>query len=150
MVNVCTADFIAFHNLNMDEVRDVKLDEQRNRLFTVQAIEGATKLADSGDREAGKAILEAAATTLNSSVSCSTELTRALVGDLQRLLLDYNEEKTYRSLGSKRSKAASMCHGLQRSPYRALTGSVVSPYSSGSKAKVQMSEALMQRPSVSS
>lgn len=132
-----------------NEVPDVKLDEQRNRLHAVQAIEEATKLADRGDRDAGKVILEAAATNLNSSVSCSTELTRALVGDLQRLLLDYDEETTYRSLGSKRSKAASMCHGLQRSPYRALTGSVASPYSSGSKAKARMSGALMGLPSVS-
>ena len=34
---------------------NLKLDEQRNRMETAEAIENATALADKGDREGGKA-----------------------------------------------------------------------------------------------
>jgi len=109
---------------------NIKLDEQSNRLDVAAAIERATALADGGELASGKAVLDAAVAKISASASSNTELSRTLVGDLQRLALDYDEVKSYRSLGSKRSKASAMCHSLQRpSPMTSVE------YSAGSKGK---------------
>ena len=97
------------------EPADIQLDEQRNRCEVAATIERATTLADGGDTEAGRALLEEAATKLSLTASCDTALSRALVGDLRRLALDYDDARVYRSCGSKRSKVSAMCHALQRS-----------------------------------
>ena len=95
-------------------VPNLKLDEQRNRMETAEAIENATALADKGDREGGKALLAAAAAKLGASASSRSETSRALHADLERLALDYDDAHTYHTSGSKRSKGAALSHRQQR------------------------------------
>ena len=95
-------------------VPNLKLDEQRNRMETAEAIENATALADKGDCEGGKALLAAAAAKLGASASSRSETSRALHADLERLALDYDDAHTYHTSGSKRSKGAALSHRQQR------------------------------------
>lgn len=106
------------------EPADIQLDEQRNRCEVAAAIERATSLADAGDIAAGRELLEEAVAKLNRTASCDTPLSRALVGDLRRLALDYEDVRVYRSCGSKRSKGSAMCHAQQRSTPMTSAGEV--------------------------
>ena len=118
------------------EPADIQLDEQRNRCEVAAVIELATSKADAGDIAAGRALLEEAVTKLSRTASCDTPLSRALVGDLRRLALDYEDARVYRSCGSKRSKGSAMCHAQQRSTPMTSAGEV---YSAGLSRKCSMS-----------
>jgi len=124
------------------DATNIKLDEQRNRMEAAEAIEKATKLADQGDRDGGKALLMAAFTKLGVSTSSHTSTSRALQADLQRLALDYEDARTYTISGSKRSKASALSHRQQRD---ATSWDMSSPtpsdltYRSGKGGKARMS-----------
>ena len=113
-------------------VANLKLDEQRNRMETAEAIEKATALADKGDCEGGKALLAAAVAKLGSSASSRSKTSRALQADLERLALDYDDERTYHTSGSKRSKAVAMSHYQQRDTPSSYDGG---SYRAGKKGK---------------
>ena len=124
---------------------NLKLDEQRNRMEVAVAIEKASALADKGDRAGGKALLGAACARLGASASSRTPTSRALQADLERLALDYDDAHTYRTSGSKRSKAASLSHRQQRDAtswdiFSSPTPSAL-PYKSGKAGKGSMSSA---------
>ena len=123
---------------------NLKLDEQRNRMEAAEAIEKATALADKGDRKGGEALLVAAAAKLGASASSRTPTSRGLQDDLQRLALDYQDAHTYRTAGSKRSKASALSHRQQRDATSWDTFSATPsdlPYKSGKGGKGAMSRA---------
>ena len=123
---------------------NLKLDEQRNRMEVAEAIEKATALADKGDREGGEALLVAAVAKLGASASSRTPTSRGLQDDLQRLALDYQDAHTYRTAGSKRSKASALSHRQQRDATSWDTFSATPsdlPYKSGKCGKGAMSRA---------
>ena len=123
---------------------NLKLDEQRNRMEAAEAIEKATALADKGDREGGEALLIAAVAKLGASASSRTPTSRGLQDDLQRLALDYQDAHTYRTAGSKRSKASALSHRQQRDATSWDTFSATPsdlPYKSGKGGKGAMSRA---------
>ena len=123
---------------------NLKLDEQRNRMEAAEAIEKATALADKGDREGGEALLIAAVAKLGASASSRTPTSRGLQDDLQRLALDYQDAHTYRTAGSKRSKASALSHRQQRDATSWDTFSASPsdlPYKSGKCGKGAMSRA---------
>ena len=123
---------------------NLKLDEQRNRMEVAEAIEKATALADKGDRKGGEALLVAAAAKLGASASSRTPTSRGLQDDLQRLALDYQDAHTYRTAGSKRSKASALSHRQQRDATSWDTFSATPsdlPYKSGKCGKGAMSRA---------
>lgn len=117
------------------------LDEQRNRLEVAEAIEQASALADRGERAAGKALLHAAAAKVGTSPSSRAPLSRALQADLQRLALDYEDECSYQSSGSKRSKASALSHRQQRDAASAPGGSGDFGYKAGKAGKGSMARA---------
>ena len=122
---------------------NLKLDEQRNRMETAEAIEKASALADSGDRAGGKALLGATVAKLGASASPRTETSRELQADLERLALEYEDAHTYRTSGSKRSKGSALAHRQQRDAsswdvYSAGPPSDL-PYRAGKAGKAGMS-----------
>jgi len=117
------------------------LDEQRNRLEAAEAMEQASALADRGERKAGEALLHEAAAKVGASPSSREPLSRALQGDLQRLALYYEDDRTYHTTGSKRSKASALSHRQQRDAASEQGGAGDFGYRAGKGSKGGMSRA---------
>lgn len=112
---------------------NIKIDEQRNRMATADAMENASRLADGGDLEGGRALLAQARELVCRSSSVATPLSAALVKEMVALEDGYVDMPRYRSVGSKVSKMSAACHMQQRSNH--CTASV---YKGGSKGKSSM------------
>ena len=122
-----------------DATTNLVLDEHLNRITVAEALKRAAHIADSGDVEAGRAILTGAINSVICSPSSCSRVSRALTGDIKRLAMDYDEPVVYRSTGSKRSKTCAMSYGYQRSTHD--QGHADSSYTAGSASKAAMQRA---------
>jgi uncharacterized protein YegL len=96
---------------------DVEIDQHRNRIDVVAAIEAATKAADHGDLEQGRTALVKARERLLASVSAETDACRGLLRDIDQILAGMQERAQYMRYTSKMSKARMMSHAQQRCNY---------------------------------
>lgn len=116
-----------------DQSVNIKLDEQRNRMRAAEAMEEAARLADGGDLEAGRALLQSTRSMMSESLSAATPLSRTLARECDLLSHNYADMPSYRSLGRKQSAMSAHSHKLQRS-----THTSEDVYRGGSVSKVSM------------
>lgn len=100
---------------------NLKLDEQRNRIRAAEAMENATRLADRGDLDGGRALLEAARKMVGQSDSHNTPLSLGIEAQMVALSDDYQDSARYRSVGSKMSKMRGMALSVQRTTHDAAS-----------------------------
>lgn len=115
-----------------DQPVNVKLDEQRNRMRAAEAMEEAARLADAGDLEAGRALLQSTKSIVSSSVSYASPLSATLMRDCDLLTDQFADVTSYRSLGRKTSTMSAHSHRRQRGNHTS------DAYRAGSSAKASM------------
>jgi len=123
-VNIATAQSEMHKNLAViarpeqaSSAPNAEIDEHRNRIHVVAAIEAATKAADRGDLSAGRTALERARADLLASVSAESDACRGLLRDIDQILAGMQERAQYDRYTSKMSKARMMSHMQQRCNY---------------------------------
>lgn len=104
-----------------NQTPNLKLDEQRNRIHAAEAMENATRLADGGDLDGGRALLEAARKMVGQSDSHATPLSMGIEAQMMALSDDYQDSARYRSVGSKMSKMRGMALSVQRTTHDAAS-----------------------------
>jgi len=113
---------------------NIPLDIQRNRCDAAEAMDAASRLADQGDVEGGRALLQAARRRIVESQSAATPFVTSLVDELDTLLVQYVNQSQYREVGSKMSKMAHYSHARQRGVH--MQSEVM--YAAGAKGKAKM------------
>jgi hypothetical protein len=124
-----------------DQPCDLKLDAQRNRMLVAESMERAAMLGDAGQLAEGRAVLEHCARVVQGSPSANSALCGGLVLEVQQLHMQYDEERVYRSLGSKMSKMSAMSHQMQRSNHTSAP-----MYEAGASSKAAMKRAFASAP----
>jgi len=94
-----------------------QIDQHRNRIHVISAIERATQAADRGDLAEGRRILDEARTMVMQSVSASAEMSANLLRDIDQIVSGMRERDQYDRYTSKMSKARVMSHMQQRCNY---------------------------------
>ena len=114
---------------------NLQLDAQRNRIEAAEAMEKATRMADAGDVEGGRATLAACRDAIAHTPSAEADyaLSHDLVGEIAGLEEQYQSASRYRSVGSKMSKMSSASHQRQRAVH-----SNAGIYAGGAKHKKAM------------
>jgi len=123
-INIATAQSEMHKNVAVvarpaeaSSVPSIEIDEHRNRIAVVGAIDSATKAADRGDLSEGRATLETARAQVAASVSTNTEMCQGLLRDIDQIMAGMQERAQYRRYTSKMSKARMMSHQQQRCNY---------------------------------
>jgi len=95
-------------------VPDMELDKQRNRIFTTEALNTATKLG--GERKLAEArkILTEQINNITKSVSGNETFCQALVVDLNKLLVTFKDDVVYKEKGEKYAMNFMMQNAQQR------------------------------------
>lgn len=116
---------------------NTKLDAQRNRLLVAEALKTATSCADQGKLSEGKVLLDEVIVKITASVSADSDISRALVDDVRRLRVGYQDQLQYNEWGSKLSRMTSMSHSCQRSTHDSPMNDQMHPltYRGGSAGK---------------
>lgn len=109
------------------------LDAQRNRIEAAEAMEMASRLADNGDIDGGRQMLEACRAKVACSASNNESLSANLVLEMDDLAVNYRSLSSYRMKGSKLSKMQARSHGMQRAMH-----TNVNSYAAGAKRKAAM------------
>jgi len=93
---------------------NLALDEQRNRIYTAEAMEKASQMADAGDVSGGRSVLAACRMEVASTSSAEQKLSSHLVREMDMMERHFESAAAYRSVGSKMSKMHAMSHARQR------------------------------------
>jgi len=121
-----------------DQPVNEALDAQRNRLETAEAMECATRLADSGDVAAGREMLRAVRQRMAESISAAVPMSRQLMAECESLESTYENAARYQAEGSKMSKMSAMSHARQRANHLN-----VDTYGGGGKRKAALKASWM-------
>jgi hypothetical protein len=78
-------------------------------------MENASRLADAGELEQGRSLLERCLRAIEASPSNTTTLSSGLKMQIAELTSQFETHAVYRSIGSKMSKMHAMSHQAQRS-----------------------------------
>lgn len=84
-----------------EQVRDVQVDKQINRLLAAEVMEGAKKEASNGNLEKARQILQDTMNVIKQSVSSKDPLCQDLVSDLQQIFGSLKSEQTWNNFGAK-------------------------------------------------
>jgi len=93
----------------------MRIQEQRTRIRVAEAMESASRFADAGQIQQGREVLQDARQYVELLTREDSVLLKDLARDCDDVLLGYEDAVTYRRVGAKRSKMASMSHQQQRS-----------------------------------
>ena len=113
---------------------NVELDKQRNRIETGDALDIATKLADSSKLTEARDVLKSMISKLNESVSGKEEFTKSLILDLNQLLTKLENQTIYQNEGSKWMNNYSHAQKNQRATNAGLFSSTATYENSKKKA----------------
>lgn len=111
-----------------------KLDLQRNRITTADAIEAGKKLGDQGKLEDARNVIKAAMEKLNASISKDDKFTKGLVADLQKTLDGLQDRQAYNDYGAQQMNAAAGMHWNQRAAQKTWSPSYETSSRSAQKA----------------
>jgi len=111
-----------------------KLDLQRNRISTANAIEAAKKLGDEGKLEEARKTINAAMEKLRASLSKDDKFTQGLLRDLEKTLEGLQDRQSYSSYGQQQMNAAAGMHWNQRAAQKAWSPSYETSSRSAQKA----------------
>lgn len=84
-----------------EQVRDLQVDKQINRLLAAECMEAAKNEASNGNLEKARQMLLDTINIINQSVSSKDELCQDLVADLQQILASLKSEQTWNNVGAK-------------------------------------------------
>ncbi len=84
-----------------EQVRDLQVDKQINRLLAAECMESAKNEASNGNLEKARQLLRDTMNVINASVSSKDALCQDLVADLQQILDSLKSEQTWNNVGSK-------------------------------------------------
>eukprot|EP01027_Heterolobosea_sp_BB2_P015225 GEZU01021807.1.p1 GENE.GEZU01021807.1~~GEZU01021807.1.p1 ORF type:complete len:277 (+),score=80.73 GEZU01021807.1:26-856(+) len=84
-----------------DMKANTALDKQRNRVEASIVLDEARRLADEGQFDDARAILQAAITKIKQSVSANDYYVQSLISDLSACLATLQDNRAYESVGSK-------------------------------------------------
>lgn len=87
-----------------DQPFNAQLDAQRNRIEAANAMEEASRMADAGDVEGGRRMLQACRAAIAASGSADHTLSYNLKSGIDELEAHYRSASGYRSYGAKMSK----------------------------------------------
>lgn len=110
------------------------LDEQRNRIEAAEAMEAASKMADGGQVDGGRAMLAACRKRIAASSSQAAPLSLNLMQQCEELEAQYTSQAQYRAVGSKMSKMHAVSHARQRANHMQSADT----YTSGASRKAAM------------
>jgi len=85
-----------------NQVSDYFLDRERNRLVTAEAMLSARKIADEGQLEKGKQMLQATIDKLKASISASDAQTLEYIKDMADAQNDMESRSQYSTIGAKK------------------------------------------------
>ena len=94
---------------------NAELDQQRNRLQAAEAMEKSRSLADHGNLEGAKELLQATKNQILSSVTFNEKFCENLVSELEQCKGDMKDTAYYRAEGSKKISRKEQAHYYQRS-----------------------------------
>ena len=128
-------DVAAYFVSDLLKIADASLRQmQRNRIEAAEAMEAASKLADAGNVEGGRAQIRAISQRICGSASAGNAQCASLVRECAELEQAFCSREVYRSIGAKSSKMASLSHMRQR----AVHSSAGDAYAGGAKRKATM------------
>lgn len=122
-------------NLTEEDAQvNIKVSQQENRVRCADALLAAKNMADKGELDQARNLLEACISQVSRSTSAAQLETQLLVNDLKETIGTLQKKSDYRTLGEKKLSMTTQEHRLQRS----LTGRAESAsYSTSSKRSMQ-------------
>jgi len=111
---VVSCTIVRGQETKMDKEKSLRIDVHRNRLITVQALQSARGLADQGDLDQARNVLNQAMEELKTSNSVAEPLTKALLEDLAECGKDMEDRKTYSGKGKMKMAMYEDCHRTER------------------------------------
>lgn len=93
------------------------LDVHRNRINAAEAMEGASQLADAGNLQGGRELLQNTLASIRASHSANSPLSQSLIEDLARCEVGFRNRLEYREFGSRMSKMSARSNMQQRSTH---------------------------------
>lgn len=84
-----------------EQVRDLQVDKQINRLLSAEVMESAKTEASNGNLEKARQMLQDTMSVIKQSVSSKDPLCQDLVADLQQIFDSLKSEQTWNNFGAK-------------------------------------------------
>eukprot|EP01125_Pyxidicula_operculata_P007389 TRINITY_DN2519_c0_g1_i1.p1 TRINITY_DN2519_c0_g1~~TRINITY_DN2519_c0_g1_i1.p1 ORF type:complete len:596 (-),score=191.35 TRINITY_DN2519_c0_g1_i1:152-1939(-) len=112
-------------------VPNFALDRERNRSDAADSMEEARKIADRGDLDSAKKLLESTINKVSNSVSKDDILCKEFVKDMREAIVDMENKQRYREIGSKKMAWKEQKFSKQRTAGDSET------YTSNTKAKMK-------------
>jgi len=97
-----------------DQVQDLFLDRQRNRLRAAETIQAARKVADSGDLVKARAMITETMDIITASLSSQDELCKTFITDLKEALDGMVDRSEYYAKGQKKMMWKAQAHEQER------------------------------------
>eukprot|EP00731_Ephydatia_muelleri_P000968 Em0001g968a len=94
---------------------DTNMDQQRNRITTANALKQAQALANAGNLDGARSLLNETIVQIEKSVSSQSNLSKALVIDLKKTLTSLQSHEEYHSYGQQYLCSKAQSHFQQRS-----------------------------------
>lgn len=111
----CTLEVQRPESTPADQPTNMAIEMHKMRIAAAETMRRASEQADQGNLERGREMLTAMHQSLMSSPAALTPLGNELTSEIASLSEQYNDQRVYRSVGSKASKMAAMSHARQRS-----------------------------------
>merc|ERR1712159_407126 len=111
---------------------NLRIEEQRNRIIAAEALENAANLADAGNLNGGRLLLQQALAACKASpaTTAGSDLSAGLIAQMEEVEVTYSDTVQYRSMGSKMSRMHATSHYQQKSNH--MSADI---YKGGSKGK---------------
>lgn len=122
----------------VDQSVNELLDAQKNRIEMAEAMEQAALLADTGDLEGGRKVLQNARQRVARSPSALNVLSASLIQQCSDLETQYDSMHSYHTVGSKMTRMHSISHSRQRSSH--MNSEM---YEAGAKRKKTLTDSWM-------
>lgn len=111
-----------------------KLDLQRNRIATAEAMENAKKQGDAGNLTEARATINNAIAKLRASISSSDKFVQGLIHDLEKALEGLQDNSAYVSYGAQQMNTGNQMHWNQRAAQKTWSPSYETSSRSAQKA----------------